>query len=136
LELDINKKIKFFDEIVSKFEKQDPNLLKLYQNMKEYYVEYKSLFHWYDGPLISSMKNGEYFLIDEISLAEDAVLERLNSVLETGRSITLPEKGAEDIEEIIAKNTFQIFATMNPVKININKGRRFWKKRIISSIKK
>jgi len=31
------------------------------------------------------MKRGDLFLIDEISLAEDSVLERLNSVLEPHR---------------------------------------------------
>lgn len=36
---------------------------------------------------------GDILLLDEISLAEDAVLERLNSVLEPGRSLTLAERG-------------------------------------------
>ena len=33
---------------------------------------------WHDGALVVSMKEGHLLLIDEISLAEDAVLERLN----------------------------------------------------------
>jgi midasin len=45
------------------------------------------LFEWVEGPLVTAMKNGEYFLADEISLADDSVLERLNSVL--GQSIEL-----------------------------------------------
>ncbi len=40
--------------------------------------KYKALFAWYDGPLVQAMKRGDLFLIDEISLAEDSVLERLN----------------------------------------------------------
>lgn len=55
----------------------------------------KGLFEWVDGPLVSAMRNGELILLDELSLADDAVLERLNSVLEPGRSITLAEKGGE-----------------------------------------
>lgn len=55
----------------------------------------KGLFEWVDGPLVTSMRKGEMLLLDELSLAEDAVLERLNSVLEPGRSITLAEKGGE-----------------------------------------
>lgn len=39
------------------------------------------LFEWVDGPLILSMKEGQLFLADEISLADDSVLERLNSLL-------------------------------------------------------
>lgn len=47
---------------------------------------------WYDGPLVQAIKDGDYFLIDEISLADDAVLERLNSVLEPHRLLVLAEK--------------------------------------------
>lgn len=55
----------------------------------------KGLFEWVDGPLVTAMRWGELLLLDELSLAEDAVIERLNSVLEPGRSITLAEKGGE-----------------------------------------
>lgn len=72
----------------------------------------ESLFKWYDGPLVQSMKNGDMFLVDEISLAEDAVLERLNSVLEPGRSLLLTEK--PEVEQVIAAEDFRIMATMNP----------------------
>ena len=76
--------------------------------------QYKSLFEWQDGPLIIGMKRGDLFLIDEISLAEDSVLERLNSVLEPDRSLVLAEKGGTEIEELKAVENFRIFATMNP----------------------
>lgn len=39
------------------------------------------LFEWVDGPLIEAMLRGSVFLADEISLADDSVLERLNSLL-------------------------------------------------------
>lgn len=35
-------------------------------------------FEWADGPLVQAMKCGDMILIDELNLAEDAVLERLN----------------------------------------------------------
>lgn len=76
-------------------------------------VQARARFEWADGPLVQSMKQGEIFLIDEISLAEDAVLERLNSVLETKRSLVLAEKGGKETE-LIAHDGFQICATMNP----------------------
>lgn len=41
----------------------------------------QKLFEWVDGPLVLAMRNGHMFLADEISLADDSVLERLNSVL-------------------------------------------------------
>lgn len=71
------------------------------------------LFEWCDGPLIQALKSGDFFLLDEISLADDSVLERLNSVLEPERSLLLAEKGTSD-SFITAKDGFQFFATMNP----------------------
>lgn len=44
-------------------------------------VENTKLFEWIDGPLIVAMEMGDLFLADEISLADDSVLERLNSLL-------------------------------------------------------
>ncbi|KAG7275418.1 hypothetical protein CRUP_030903 [Coryphaenoides rupestris] len=63
------------------------------------------------------MKQGGVFLLDEISLADDSVLERLNSVLETERSLVLAEKGSgdtNDVELITADSSFRLVATMNP----------------------
>ena len=38
------------------------------------------------------MLEGHCLLADEISLAEDSVLERINSVLETERVLVVPER--------------------------------------------
>lgn len=35
-------------------------------------------FEWVDGPLVTAMRQGDMILIDELNLAEDAVLERMN----------------------------------------------------------
>ena len=76
------------------------------------------LFEWCDGPLIKAMKNGAIFLVDEISLAEDSVLERLNSVLEPERKLLLVECGGNNESEgslqIDALDNFRIVGTMNP----------------------
>jgi midasin len=72
-----------------------------------------ALFVWVDGPLLTAMRTGQMLLIDEISLAEDSVLERLNSVLDPSREITVPEKGTE-LEVIRAAPSFRLLATMNP----------------------
>ncbi|KAI4935110.1 uncharacterized protein J4E92_002397 [Alternaria infectoria] len=72
-----------------------------------------ALFEWADGSLVYAMKQGHYFLLDEISLADDSVLERLNSVLEPSRSLLLAEKGPVD-SMITASDGFQFLATMNP----------------------
>jgi len=71
----------------------------------------RALFTWYDGPLVTAMRDGDLLLIDEISLADDSVLERLNSVLEPSRTLTIAEKGGE---VIVAHAEFRVLATMNP----------------------
>jgi len=40
-----------------------------------------TLFEWIDGPLVEALTGGHMFLADEISLADDSVLERFNSLL-------------------------------------------------------
>lgn len=95
-------------------------------------------FEWADGPLTKAMRLGAALLIDEINLADDAVLERLNSVLEPGRTLTLAEKGSGGVgggggtatggdngdastrhsifgaEVVVAAPSFRVLATMNP----------------------
>ncbi|XP_053143364.1 midasin isoform X2 [Hemicordylus capensis] len=74
------------------------------------------LFEWHDGSLVLAMREDGFFLMDEISLADDSVLERLNSVLETEKTLVLAEKGSEDneVELLTAGEKFRILATMNP----------------------
>ncbi|KAK8101354.1 hypothetical protein PG999_011728 [Apiospora kogelbergensis] len=76
-------------------------------------IKSKALFEWSDGSLVHAMRSGQYFLLDEISLADDSVLERLNSVLEPSRSLLLAEKGIDN-SFVEATEGFQFFATMNP----------------------
>ncbi|CAA3030250.1 Midasin [Olea europaea subsp. europaea] len=76
--------------------------------------KWQTIFMWQDGPLVEAMKNGDLFIVDEISLADDSVLERLNSVLEPERKLSLADKGGSDLESIIAHPNFFLLATMNP----------------------
>ena len=71
------------------------------------------LFEFYEGSLITSMRQGNIFLMDEISLSEDSVLESLNSILEPERSITVTE-GNDELKLIEADKNFVLVATMNP----------------------
>lgn len=59
------------------------------------------------------MRTGKLLLLDEISLAQDSVLERLNPLLETDRKLLLTDSGAST-ELIVAQKGFQFAATMNP----------------------
>ena len=80
------------------------------------------LFQWLDGPLVQAMKSGGVFLADEISLADDSVLERMNSVLEPEREILLAEKIGQEMEAtsglttevVVAETGFRFVGTMIP----------------------
>ncbi|SBS89388.1 dynein-related AAA-type ATPase, putative, partial [Plasmodium malariae] len=74
----------------------------------------KSVFTWFDGILVSSLKKGDIFLMDEISLVESSVLERFNSVLEYDRTLLLTEKGGKNIKNLKAHDNFSFIGTMNP----------------------
>ncbi|WVZ05396.1 hypothetical protein V8G54_018742 [Vigna mungo] len=76
--------------------------------------KWQSIFVWQDGPLVEAMRDGDLFHVDEISLADDSVLERLNSVLEPERMLSLAEKGGTDLEKVTAHSNFFVLATMNP----------------------
>ncbi|XP_012135538.2 midasin [Megachile rotundata] len=77
--------------------------------------ENQKLFEWVDGPLVKAMKNGGFFLVDEISLADDSVLERLNSLLEPERKLLIAEKpSAEENATVTAHENFIFVGTMNP----------------------
>ena len=76
------------------------------------------LFEWQDGVVVRAMQDGCCLLVDEISLADDAVLERLNSVLESERRLLVSERsrGQDQAEvfQITAARGFVFMATMNP----------------------
>ncbi len=84
-----------------------------YNRIEQLQSRSKALFEWVDGSLVRAMRAGQHFLLDEISLADDSVLERLNSVLEPDRKLLLAEKGTDDAL-ITASDGFQFLATMNP----------------------
>ncbi|KAG1851990.1 hypothetical protein C8R48DRAFT_836267 [Suillus tomentosus] len=94
----------------------DPSFLTPLREIQENLNRICCLFEWHDGPLVRAMREGHVFLLDEISLADDSVLERLNSVLEPGRTIVLAERGGidGDYPAIHASNEFKLLATMNP----------------------
>ena len=93
-------------------------------------------YNWQDGTLLKAMRNGDYLLMDELNLAEPQILERLNSLLDTGR-IVISEHDSEtyvqaDLYEKMIKEgkidisdhlflqihkNFRIIAASNPVDI-------------------
>ena len=83
-------------------------------------------FKWIDGVLLTAMKNGDWIIIDEMNLANQSILEGLNSVLDDKQCLFVPELNME----IKAHPDFQIFATQNPV--NQGGGRKFLPKNFLN----
>src|SRR5262249_39435698 len=73
-------------------------------------------WRWQDGPVVKALKRGWWVLLDEVTLAEPQILERLNSVLERDPMLVLTEHdhsaygpGGRPVHA-----DFRVFATMNP----------------------
>ena len=71
---------------------------------------------WQDGVLLEALRHGWWVILDELNLAEPAILERLNSLLERTPSLLVTEHdnrvfgpGGDPIHP-----EFRIFGTMNP----------------------
>lgn len=112
------KSSKSLEDLKAAFAQLSPEMLEavpseLLSRIKANITRSQALFEWSDGSLITAMKTGQYFLLDEVSLADDSVLERLNSVLEPHRSLLLAEKGPID-SLVVAQDGYQFLSTMNP----------------------
>jgi midasin len=64
-------------------------------NKKHSEDENEIRFEWCDGVLLQAIKDGHWFLIDEMNLAQQSVLEGLNAILDHRRTVFIPELGKE-----------------------------------------
>lgn len=82
---------KYKQELIPRTSVSHEDMIKKLQiiidSLSELHQKWQTIFMWQDGPLVHAMKKGDLFLVDEISLADDSVIERLNSVLETERTL-------------------------------------------------
>jgi midasin len=70
-----------------------------------------SLFEWADGLLLRAMKEGAWFMLDELNLASQSVLEGLNSILDHRGSIYISE-----LDKVVTKHpNFRLFGSQNPM---------------------
>ena len=112
---DSNGDIPTLLEVYEALQRQSPTKVpdEVRRRIEQGKARVRTLFEWADSSLVHAMQDGHLFLLDEISLADDSVLERLNSVLESGRTLFLAEKGTTDAL-IKASPKFKFLATMNP----------------------
>jgi len=64
-----------------------------------------------EGELLNSMQTGNWVLLDEINLAPESVLHRLQQLIE-GDYVLLNERA--DVVSLKKHNDFRIFLCMNP----------------------
>jgi hypothetical protein len=77
----------------------------------------RAAWRWQDGRVVRALREGAWVIFDEINLAEPAVLERLNPLLEAIPGLVLTEHDGEVFgpDGTAIHPSFRVFATMNPV---------------------
>lgn len=75
-----------------------------------------STFEWVDGPLVTAIKSGGWYLINDANLCSSSVLDRLNSLCELNGSLILSERGSseEGAETIAPHPDFRLFMAFDP----------------------
>ena len=63
-------------------------------------------FSWCDGVLLRAIKEGHWFLIDEMNLAQQSILEGLNAILDHRKTVYIPELN----QEFVCHKDFFVFA--------------------------
>lgn len=73
-------------------------------------------FEWVDGPLIRAMTDGDWLLVEDANLCSPSVLDRLNSLFETGGRLQLAERGPVngEIQIIEPHPDFRLVMTLDP----------------------
>lgn len=91
---------------------EEQNSLDQWRGLESTFQTVNGKFEWRDGIIVEAMKKGQWIVLDEINLAEPAVLEGMNSLLDGDRSLVLTDHLNERVK---AHPNFRVFATANPV---------------------
>jgi midasin len=83
-------------------------------------------FEWVDGPLVRALKQGHWLLLDGANLCNPSVLDRLNSLCESGGVLTLSENGHVDgeVQIINPHPNFRLFMTVDPHRGELSRAMR------------
>lgn len=73
-------------------------------------------FEWVDGPLVRALKDGHWLLLENANLCNPSVLDRLNSLCESGGNLILSERGHVQgkVETLKPHPNFRLFMTVDP----------------------
>ena len=115
-----------------KAKKKDPTLYHISCKIAEFWEHLRTFsgqtnFHFKDGRVTDAVKQGKFLLLEDFNLPNQAVTERLNSLLEPERSFTLNEDITMSKEEnmnLTVDANFQFIATVHQenafTKVNIS----------------
>ena len=80
------------------------------------YVPTSGGWRWCDGSVVQALRTGAWLLLDEVNLADPAVIERLNPLLEDAPTLRLTEHDGETFgrDGTPIHPDFRVFATANP----------------------
>ena len=92
----------------------DKNSLARLDNLQANVSKIYLRFEWKSSVFVEAFKNGHWILIEDVNCCSAAVLDRLNSCLESGGKLVLPEQADGSVEEIEPHRDFRIFFTMDP----------------------
>jgi midasin len=83
-------------------------------------------FEWIDGPLVTAIKQGHWFFINDANLCSPSVLDRLNSLCEMNGTLALSEKGGSSGQtEILRPHPhFRLFLAYDPLKGELSRAMR------------
>jgi midasin len=83
-------------------------------------------FEWIDGPLVTAIKQGHWFFINDANLCSPSVLDRLNSLCELNGTLSLNEKGSTSGQtEILRPHpNFRLFMSYDPLKGELSRAMR------------
>lgn len=83
-------------------------------------------FEWIDGPLVTAIKEGHWFFINDANLCSPSVLDRLNSLCELNGTLSLNEKGSTSGQtEILRPHpNFRLFLSYDPSKGELSRAMR------------
>ncbi|CAF5228047.1 unnamed protein product, partial [Rotaria magnacalcarata] len=74
-----------------------------------------TVFQFVEGPFTKAFANGYWLLLDELNLAQDTVLQAIESALDTCQLTINNTSSSQDPVIIHRKhNDFRLFATQNP----------------------
>lgn len=77
----------------------------------------EGLFELFLVILSQSLQDGSWLLLEDVNLCSNAVLDRLNAVVEPGGVLTIGERGAladGSVFTVTPHKDFRLFFTMNP----------------------